>query len=141
MKKYCKIVNQETKQVNVGLGNNINFYKSIGYELQEVEQDYKGQYYLKGYAPQKTLEELKQEKLKELKRERDKYKEESNFNSFVFENLEFGLVEDVNNEREKWRNFLKNLIKKYDDFKKQIINIQTEEEIINLKISFNDSIM
>lgn len=141
MKKYCKVINQETKQVNIGLGDNINFYKSIGYKLQEVEQDYRGVWYLKGYAPQKTLEELKQEKLKELKQERDKYKEESNFNSFVFENLEFGLVEDVNNEREKWRNFLKNLIKKYDDFKKQIINIQTEEEIINLKISFNDSIM
>ena len=31
MKKYCKIVNNKTKQVNVGLGDNVEFYKSIGY--------------------------------------------------------------------------------------------------------------
>ena len=37
MKKYCKVANQETKQGNVGLGNNTEFYKSIGYTIQEKE--------------------------------------------------------------------------------------------------------
>ena len=31
LKKYCKVANQETKQVNVGLSGNVEFYKSIGY--------------------------------------------------------------------------------------------------------------
>ena len=66
MKKYCKVANQETKQVNVGLGDNVEFYKSIGYTIQEVEQDYKGNWYLKGYGEIESLEETKEKKLKEF---------------------------------------------------------------------------
>lgn len=73
MKKYCKIVNNKTKQVNVGLGDNVEFYKSIGYTEQEVEQDYQGQWYLKGYTPQQPLEEIKEKKLKELKTDVENY--------------------------------------------------------------------
>lgn len=138
MKKYCKVVNQETKQVNVGLGDNVEFYKSIGYTEQEVEQDYKGNWYLKGYSIEPDIEELKKQKKQELKQKRDKYKEESNFNDFVFENLEFGLVEDINNEREKWRNFLKNLISRYDYYKKQINKATTKQDLDNINILFNE---
>ena len=73
MKKYCKIVNNETKQVNVGLGENVEFYKSIGYIEQEVEQDYKGNWYLKGYGEIESLEEAKEKKLKELKKDVENY--------------------------------------------------------------------
>ena len=37
MLKYCKVL-EDGKSVQVGTGSNINFYKSIGFTLQEVEQ-------------------------------------------------------------------------------------------------------
>ena len=60
MKRYAKIENEETKQVSVGTGTNVEFYRSIGMSEMEVEQAYNGQWYLKGYAPAKpepTIEE------------------------------------------------------------------------------------
>lgn len=62
MKKYAKVINEETKQVEVGLGTNKNFYASIGMEEMEVEQDYAGNWYLAGYAPAKPEEVLAEEK-------------------------------------------------------------------------------
>ena len=53
MLKYAKITNEETKSCDVGLGTNIDFYKSMGMTEQEVEQAYDGQWFLKGYAPTK----------------------------------------------------------------------------------------
>ena len=66
MLKYAKIINEKTKQCEVGLGTNIAFYKNIGMNKLDVEQGYDG-WYIKGYAPQKPLEELKEEKIQELK--------------------------------------------------------------------------
>lgn len=60
MKKYAKVVNEETKLCEVGLGTNSNFYQSIGMTEMEVEQAYDGNWYLSGYAPVKpepTIEE------------------------------------------------------------------------------------
>lgn len=60
MKKYAKIVNEETGLCEVGLGTNSSFYQSIGMKEMEVEQAYNGSWYLKGYAPVKpepTIEE------------------------------------------------------------------------------------
>lgn len=57
---YARIVNEETKEVSVGLGTDVEFYKSIGMKEMEVERAYNGEWYLKGYAPVKpepTLEE------------------------------------------------------------------------------------
>lgn len=51
MKKYAQIINEETKQCDVGLGTNAKFYQSIGMVLQDVEQSYDGSWYLEGYAP------------------------------------------------------------------------------------------
>lgn len=58
---YAKITNEETKQCEVGLGTNVSFYKSIGMSEMEVEQAYNGQWYLKGYAPEKPVEEKEAE--------------------------------------------------------------------------------
>lgn len=63
MKKYAKLVNETTKECQVGLGTNTTFYKSIGMTEQEVEQGYDGNWYLEGYAPSQSLENLKAEKL------------------------------------------------------------------------------
>lgn len=62
MKKYAKVINEETKLCEVGLGTNSEFYQSIGMTEQEVEQAYNGNWYLKGYAPSQPLEELKAQK-------------------------------------------------------------------------------
>ena len=67
MIKYAKIINEETKQCEVGVGTNKNFYTSIGMEEMEVEQDYVGNWYVKGYAPQKPEKVVKQERIAELK--------------------------------------------------------------------------
>ena len=58
---YAKIENEETKQVSVGTGTNTAFYQSIGMVEMEVEQAYDGSWYLKGYAPEKPVEEKEAE--------------------------------------------------------------------------------
>ena len=58
MIKYAKVINEETKQCEVGLGTNAEFYQSIGMTLQDVEQSEKdNQWYLKEYCPHYTPEE------------------------------------------------------------------------------------
>ena len=68
MKKYAKVINQETKECEVGLGTNDAFYKSIGMTKQNVEQAYNGSWYLKGYCPEQPEETL-QQKLNRLEME------------------------------------------------------------------------
>ena len=53
MLKYAKIVNDETKQCEVGIGTNSKFYQSIGLTQMDVEQAYNGNWYIMGYAPEK----------------------------------------------------------------------------------------
>ena len=65
---YAKIINEETKQVSVGIGTDTEFYRSIGMTEQEVEQSWDGQWYLKGYAPEKPTEQ----KAAEARAERDR---------------------------------------------------------------------
>ena len=66
MKKYAKVINEETKLCEVGLGTNSAFYQSIGMVEMEVEQAYDGGWYAKGYAPEKPVKEDAQEKIYEL---------------------------------------------------------------------------
>jgi len=56
MLKYAKIINEETKQCEVGVGTNTEFYKSIGMTEMDVEQAYNGVWYVVGYAPQPSIE-------------------------------------------------------------------------------------
>lgn len=58
---YAKIINNETKQCEVGLGTNSAFYKSIGMSEMEVEQAYDGSWYVKGFAPEKPTEQKEAE--------------------------------------------------------------------------------
>lgn len=61
MKKYAKIINEETKACEVGLGTNAKFYQSIGMTEMDVEEAYDGSWYVKGCAPEKPVEELQAE--------------------------------------------------------------------------------
>ena len=67
MYKYAKIINEEKKTCDVGLGTNAEFYKSIGMTKQEVEQDYNGVWYLYGYCPVKPQGVINKEEILELK--------------------------------------------------------------------------
>ena len=51
MRKYAKIINEDTKECQVGLGTNTEFYQSLGMIEMDVEQAYTGNWYLQGYAP------------------------------------------------------------------------------------------
>lgn len=51
MIKYAKVINEQTKECEVGVGTNTEFYKSIGMSEMDVEQAYNGSWYLIGYAP------------------------------------------------------------------------------------------
>ena len=70
MEKYAKIIDEKTKQVQVGVGCSDNFYIEIGMTPMEVEQAYNGDWYIEGYAPPKpepTPEEKRQEEISDLK--------------------------------------------------------------------------
>ena len=75
MKKYAKIINEETKQCDVGLGTNTAAYESEGMTEQDVEQADDGSWYIEGYAPVKPKIEIDIDKEKEKIREEiiDKY--------------------------------------------------------------------
>jgi len=61
MIKYAKVKDEQTKECIVGLGTDIEFYKSVGMTEQDVEQAYNGGWYLKGYAPVKPEPTLKEQ--------------------------------------------------------------------------------
>lgn len=63
MLKYAKIIKEETKVCEVGIGSNVEFYKSIGMTEMDVEQAYDGLWYIQGYAPKESIEE-KNEKIR-----------------------------------------------------------------------------
>ena len=62
MLKYAKVVNDETKACDVGIGDDVVSYQKMGMTLQEVEQGYDGVWYLSGHTPEKPLKQLAEEK-------------------------------------------------------------------------------
>lgn len=57
MKKYAKILDEQTKEVSVGIGSDTVFYKKIGMVEMDVEQAYNSRWYLIGYAPEEPKDE------------------------------------------------------------------------------------
>lgn len=51
MKKYARIIDDKTKEVQIGVGCDDEYYIEIGMTLMEVEQAYNDNWYVKGYAP------------------------------------------------------------------------------------------
>lgn len=70
MKKYAKIIDEQTKEVQVGVGVNDEYYIEIGMTLMDVEQAYNSNWYVEGYAPkyEPTEDELK-ERVRSLRNE------------------------------------------------------------------------
>lgn len=74
MEKYALIINENTKECDVGLGTNETYYQSIGMALMDVEQAYNGNWYLLGYAPEKpapTEEEQRENRASAYQQEVD----------------------------------------------------------------------
>jgi len=74
MKKYAKIINEETKQCEVAIGINTLFYKSIGMVEMDVKQAYDGRWFVEGYAPEKpepTYDEQKEARAEAYRQEKD----------------------------------------------------------------------
>lgn len=77
MIKYAKVLDKETKKVDIALGDDIQIYEKLGFTPQDVEQsDIDGQWYLTGYAPMKTDEQKAQE---ERERIQELFMTRSNF--------------------------------------------------------------
>ena len=49
--KYAKIIDEETKACQVGLGTDIEFYQSLGMTEMDVEEGCDGNWYVAGYTP------------------------------------------------------------------------------------------
>lgn len=100
MKKYAKIINEETKQVEVGLGTNAEFYRSIGMSEMDVEQGWDGSWYLKGYAPEKPIEQ----KAAEVRSVRNQYLEQTDKYLSV---SDFPIDEDTKEQYRLYRQYLR----------------------------------
>ena len=138
MLKYCKIINEEKGLVQVGTGSNINFYKSIGFTLQEVEK-VDGVWYLQGKVPEPDLEVLKLKKKEELKKARDEYLKQNNYD--YSENDLFNIVNLIGftqEEKDNYIAFIKDDLKvKYDTFALKIKECNNKEELDKIIIDFN----
>lgn len=64
-----KIHDQETNEVLIAVGDNIQFFESMGYtEVGEVERAYDGRYFVAGHAPMMPQEEV----VTQVRAERDR---------------------------------------------------------------------
>ena len=61
MRLLAKISNEETKQVDVADLRQKDHFEKIGFFEMEVEQAYDGSWYIKGYAPEKPIEQREAE--------------------------------------------------------------------------------
>lgn len=68
MLMFSKVINEETKEVQVGFGDNKEYFESLGMTLQDVGQTEDGKWYLSKYIP---MEKLKAQKRAEINQARD----------------------------------------------------------------------
>ena len=99
MIKYAKIINEETKACEVGLGTNSKYYQSIGMVEMEVEEAYTNKWYLKGYAPVKPQELVDEERVAEL----EKYLNETDWYSIRYAETGKEIPADVLQARQEAR--------------------------------------
>lgn len=70
MIKYAKVVDENTKQCEVGAGTNNTFYRKIGMKKLDVEQcSWNGKWYLTGHIPPEPEDYKKQNRIAQIKAE------------------------------------------------------------------------
>ena len=117
MIKYAMIVDEESGTCNVGIGTDVEFYKSIGMQELDVEQsEVNGQWYLAPKCPHKTEDERiaitkisKAEYVEELKKLGIMY---SQVKDLVVSKDDYFEQWDLNTEFSGDSEFLKELSKK-----------------------------
>lgn len=67
MIKYALIENEELGTVQVGIGDNAEYYKTLGMKPMDVEQAWDGNWYLKDRIPEKPQDIINRERISELK--------------------------------------------------------------------------
>ena len=109
MLKYCKIINNNTKQVIVALGSDENYYIARGFTKQEVEKATNGEWYLSGYAPLEPQETKEEQKIR-LKQEL-----ENKFYSVypLYKQCNIAIY-GTEEERQTFKNFHDDLVGEYD---------------------------
>ena len=65
MLKYARIINNETKECEVGIGTNAHFYESIGMMELDVAQAENGAWYLNGFVPEPIPKSYIEKRLEE----------------------------------------------------------------------------
>ena len=129
MKKYAKIINNETKQCEVGLGTNSAFYKSIGMSEIEVEQAYDGSWYVKGFAPEKPVEELQAQ----VRAVRNQYLEQTD----KYMIADYPITNDERELYKQYREYLRTYPECQDWYK---ANPKTYEEWKSLQTTNNNDV-
>ncbi|MBO4516736.1 hypothetical protein J5751_04900 [bacterium] len=148
MKLYTIIINEETKEVLI---INQEEAKSLGYEEMDVEFAYNNKAYVLGYAPEKPLELLKEEKIAELRKQRDIYKKKTylkegytmwdfepyscyNYNNLV--RLKYGWTQE---DLDLFDAITSHIVSFYDSKKEAINNATTKEELDQIDVVFTDN--
>lgn len=96
---------------------------------------------------EKTLEDLKAEKISELKEKRNKYKknifikdknllELEDKSKYYYENLQLGLCGYTEADLTEYKTYIANISKIYDDYKLKINNSTTKQELDKIIINF-----
>ena len=127
--KYNELINYASSN------NMIIVDKGEYYETEKVEE------------PVKTFEELKQEKISELKEKRDEYKktifikdknllELEDKSKYHFDNLILGLCGYTETDLTEYKTYINNISKIYDDYKLKINNTTTKRELDKIIINF-----
>lgn len=98
MKRFAKVID-ETKKCIVGLGTNIDFYRSEGMTEMEVEQGYDGNWYVAGFAPEKPGDVKKKERIDELQ----KYLDETDWYAVRFAETGVEIPDEIKAERQAAR--------------------------------------
>lgn len=131
MKFYTKIINEKTKEV---LLINQEDAKQQNLEEMEVEFGYDGKAYLKGYAPEKSIKELKQEKIRELK---------DNCSNYIYSqypihkqlNIANGLATEE--EISQMITFIQKARLICEEKEQQINSVKTQKELEKISTNFN----
>ena len=133
MIKYAKICDELTKAVIVGMGDDAEYYTSLGFELMDVEEDWRGRWFLTGYAPTQPPQELKDEMYyylwKNYKDFQTKYVDAEDLTLATLcaqGGSEKGIAVQM---------WVMNLWKHYYEVKDMIVNAETLEELKAIDIS------
>lgn len=71
--KWAKVIDDEKKTCEVGIGTDGEYYRQQGYRYVDVEQAANGMWYLKGYTPMLPYTPEVLEKIADLKKELSTY--------------------------------------------------------------------